>query len=61
MRHFEQLNRAETARVLGITEEAGANRYVRAITKLKTILAAMKGDSGGLSEQCRSPTPGSMS
>jgi RNA polymerase sigma-70 factor, ECF subfamily len=48
LRHFEQLDRTETARVLGISEQAGAKRYIRAIKKLKTILAAMKGDSGGL-------------
>jgi RNA polymerase sigma-70 factor (ECF subfamily) len=42
LRHFEQLSRAETAAVLGITEEAGAKRYFRAMKKLKTILAAMR-------------------
>jgi RNA polymerase sigma-70 factor (ECF subfamily) len=47
LRHFEQLSRAETAVVLGITEEAGAKRYIRALKKLKTILAAMPGDLGG--------------
>ncbi len=41
LRHFEQLSRAETAVVLGITEEAAAKRYIRALKKLKTILAAM--------------------
>ncbi len=39
MRHFEQLSRAETAQVLGIREEAAAKRYIRAISRLKTILA----------------------
>ncbi len=47
LRHFEQLTRAETAAVLGITEEAGAKRYIRALKKLKSILAAMP---GGLEE-----------
>ncbi len=41
LRHFEQLTRGETAGVLGISEEAGAKRYIRALKKLKTILAAM--------------------
>jgi len=41
LRHFEQLSRAETAVVLGISEEAAAKRYIRALKKLKTILAAM--------------------
>ena len=48
LRHYEQLTRAETAVVLGITEEAGAKRYIRALKKLKTILAAMPGGLGGL-------------
>jgi RNA polymerase sigma-70 factor (ECF subfamily) len=41
LRHFEQLSRAETAQVLGMSDEAGAKRYIRALKKLKTILAAM--------------------
>ena len=47
LRHFEQLSRAETAVVLGITEEAGAKRYIRALKKLKSILAAMPGGLSG--------------
>lgn len=47
LRHFEQLTRAETAVVLGITEEAGAKRYIRAMKKLKIILAAMPGGREG--------------
>jgi RNA polymerase sigma-70 factor, ECF subfamily len=47
LRHFEQLTRAETAVVLGITEEAGAKRYIRALKKLKAILATMPGGLEG--------------
>ena len=47
LRHFEQLSRAETAQVLGITEEAGAKRYIRALKRLKAILAAMPGGPEG--------------
>jgi RNA polymerase sigma-70 factor, ECF subfamily len=47
LRHFEQLTRAETAAVLGISEEAGAKRYIRALKKLKSILAAMPGGLEG--------------
>ncbi len=47
LRHFEQLSRAETAEVLGITEEAGAKRYIRALKKLKAILATMPGGLEG--------------
>ena len=48
LRHFEQLTRAETAQVLGITEEAGAKRYIRALKKLKSILASTPGGLDGL-------------
>jgi RNA polymerase sigma-70 factor (ECF subfamily) len=47
LRHFEQLSRAETAQVLGITEEAGAKRYIRALKKLKAILSTMPGGLEG--------------
>ncbi len=47
LRHFEQLTRAETAVVLGISEEASAKRYIRALKKLKSILAAMPGGLEG--------------
>jgi RNA polymerase sigma-70 factor (ECF subfamily) len=48
LRHFEELTRAETARVLGIEESAAAKRYVRALKRLKDILAAMPGGLEGL-------------
>ena len=41
LRHFEQLGRDETALVLGITEEAGARRYIHALGRLKEILASI--------------------
>ena len=47
LRQFEELSRAETAQVLGITEEAGAKRYIRALKRLKTILATMPGGLEG--------------
>jgi RNA polymerase sigma-70 factor, ECF subfamily len=47
LRHFELLTRVETAEVLGITEEAGAKRYIRALKKLKTIMASMPGGLEG--------------
>ncbi|MFO0953990.1 MAG: sigma-70 family RNA polymerase sigma factor [Isosphaeraceae bacterium] len=43
LRHFEQLSRAETALVLGITEDAGAKRYVRALKRLKDVLTNSPG------------------
>ena len=47
LRHFEQLSRAEAALVLGISQEAGANRYFRALNRLKDILATLPGGSEG--------------
>lgn len=47
MRHFEQLTNAEAAQVLGIQERAAAKRYLRALERLKLILAEMP---GGLTE-----------
>lgn len=38
MRHFELLSNSETAAVLGISETAANNRYVRALQRLSTIL-----------------------
>lgn len=43
LRHFEQTNRAETAEILGITKEAAAKRYFRALQKLKDVLGSMPG------------------
>jgi RNA polymerase sigma-70 factor (ECF subfamily) len=43
LRHFEQLSRAETAQVLGIEEGAAAKRHIRALKRLKRILAGMPG------------------
>ncbi len=48
LRHFEQLGRAETAQVLGITPEAGAKRYFRALKRLKDVFASMPGGLEGL-------------
>jgi RNA polymerase sigma-70 factor (ECF subfamily) len=47
LRHFEQLARAEAALVLGITQDAAAKRYFRALKRLKDLLATMQSDSGG--------------
>ena len=38
LRHFEQLDNAETAEVLGIEKQAAYRRYVRAIRRLKDQL-----------------------
>ncbi|MFO0952620.1 MAG: sigma-70 family RNA polymerase sigma factor [Isosphaeraceae bacterium] len=48
LRHFEQLDRAETAEALGISPEAAAKRYFRALKRLKDVLATMPGGWEGL-------------
>jgi RNA polymerase sigma-70 factor (ECF subfamily) len=48
LRHFEELSRSEAAQVLGIEEAAAAKRYVRALKRLKDVLADMPGGLEGL-------------
>ncbi len=43
LRHFEMLSNEETAQVLGLKKSAASNRYIRALKRLKTILAACSG------------------
>ena len=39
LRHYEQLSNAETAEVLGIETSAASKRYIRALKRLKGVLA----------------------
>ena len=48
LRQFEELSRAETAQVLGITEEAAAKRYLRALRRLKAVLETRPGGLEGI-------------
>jgi RNA polymerase sigma-70 factor (ECF subfamily) len=48
LRHFEQLSNAETAEVLQIRAAAASKRYVRALQRLKEILANMPGGIQGI-------------
>jgi RNA polymerase sigma-70 factor (ECF subfamily) len=41
LRHFEELSNSETARVLGLEKTAASNRYIRALKRLKEVLATM--------------------
>jgi RNA polymerase sigma-70 factor (ECF subfamily) len=43
LRHFEELTNAEVARVLGLTKTAASNRYIRALERLREILAGIPG------------------
>jgi RNA polymerase sigma-70 factor, ECF subfamily len=47
LRHFEQLSPRETAELLGIKPKAAGMRYLRALARLKEILAALPGGLGG--------------
>ena len=48
LRHFEQLSNSEAAQVLGLKPSAAANRYVRALERLRDILGEMPGGLDGL-------------
>ncbi|WP_435011977.1 sigma-70 family RNA polymerase sigma factor (plasmid) [Tundrisphaera lichenicola] len=43
IRHFEHLTNAEAARVLGVTTAAAGKRYLRALGRLREILASLPG------------------
>lgn len=47
LRHFEELTNSEVAEVLGIQQKAASIRYVRAIKRLKGVLADLPGFSEG--------------
>jgi RNA polymerase sigma-70 factor (ECF subfamily) len=47
LRHFEMLNNEETALVLGLTNKAASNRYIRALKRLKEILTSIPGMNVG--------------
>jgi RNA polymerase sigma-70 factor (ECF subfamily) len=46
LRHFEELSNGETAKVLGLQKAAASNRYIRALKRLKDILADLPGFFG---------------
>jgi RNA polymerase sigma-70 factor, ECF subfamily len=43
LRHFEMLSNDEAATVLGIKKSAASNRYIRALKRLKELLATLPG------------------
>jgi RNA polymerase sigma-70 factor (ECF subfamily) len=47
LRHIEELTNGEAAATLGLQESATSKRYTRALRRLKDILRAMPGGSGG--------------
>jgi RNA polymerase sigma-70 factor (ECF subfamily) len=46
LRHFEMLTNEETSQVLGIKKSAASNRYIRALSRLKEIIAEIPGLDG---------------
>ena len=43
LRHFEELSNGEVAQVLGLSKTAASNRYIRALGRLKEMLAGIPG------------------
>jgi RNA polymerase sigma-70 factor (ECF subfamily) len=43
LRHFEELSNAEVAQVLGLSKTAASNRYIRALERLREVLAGIPG------------------
>jgi RNA polymerase sigma-70 factor (ECF subfamily) len=43
LRHFEMLSNEETAQVLGLKKTAASARYIRALKRLRAVLAAVPG------------------
>jgi RNA polymerase sigma-70 factor (ECF subfamily) len=48
LRHFEELGNGEVAEVLGIKVSTASNRYVRALSRLRTTLEALPGFFPGI-------------
>jgi RNA polymerase sigma-70 factor (ECF subfamily) len=48
LRHFEMLTNDETATVLGIKKSSASNRYIRALKRLKELLATLPEFEEGL-------------
>lgn len=45
LRHFEELSNRETARVLGMSEQAASARYIRALRRLRQVVELLPGMS----------------
>jgi RNA polymerase sigma-70 factor (ECF subfamily) len=43
LRHFEELSNAEAAQVLGLTKTAASSHYIRALGRLREVLAGIPG------------------
>jgi RNA polymerase sigma-70 factor (ECF subfamily) len=47
MRHYEQLSNQEAAAVLGLSEAAASMRHLRALRRLRALMAPETGEPGG--------------
>lgn len=43
LRHFEELSNKEAALCLGLSKSAASNRYVRALSRLQSVLQSLPG------------------
>jgi RNA polymerase sigma-70 factor (ECF subfamily) len=43
MRHFEELTNSEVSETLGLQKSTASTRYLRALKRLKDVLASMPG------------------
>jgi RNA polymerase sigma-70 factor (ECF subfamily) len=43
LRHFEELSNTEVAQLLGLSKTAASNRYIRALERLREVLAGIPG------------------
>lgn len=48
LRHFEHLNNSETAQLLGLSESAASNRYIRAVRRLKSVMERIQNGASGI-------------
>ena len=46
LRHFEELSNEEMAHVLQLSKQAASKRYIKALHRLKEILASLPGGLG---------------
>jgi RNA polymerase sigma-70 factor (ECF subfamily) len=47
MRHYEHLSNQDVAQALGLSEPAASMRYLRAMRRLRELLAKNEGNSAG--------------
>lgn len=46
LRHFEELDNHQIAEILGISQTAASNRYIRALARLRTVVESLSNFRG---------------